>query len=143
MEEFHSYSHSIGNNTHHIEWCTKYRYKMFRKHKNRVILKETICEIAERHGIKIVEMGITEDHIHLIVELHPTMSQSRAIQLLKGASSYAIFRKIDKFNLRYPRGHLWSRGNFKDTVGRVTLDTAKVYVKNQMKMHQTNVFGFT
>ena len=74
MDEFHSYSHSIGNNTHHIEWCTKYRYKMFRKAENRSILKETIIEIAKRHRIGIVEIGITKDHIHLIVELHPSMS---------------------------------------------------------------------
>jgi putative transposase len=140
--EFQKHSHSIGNNAHHIEWCTKYRYNMFRKPENRSILKETIIEVAKRHKIKIVEIGITPDHIHMIVELHPTMSQSKAMQLLKGASSHAILRRIEKFRLRYPKGHLWSRGNFKDTVGRITYETAKNYVRNQMRIHQTNLSGF-
>jgi len=59
------------------------------------------------------------------------MSQSKGIQLLKGGSSYELFRMKPKFRLRYPRGHLWSRGNFKDSVGRLTIDDAKEYVRNQ------------
>ena len=72
-----------------------------------------------------------EEHVHVIAQLPPGMSQSRAVQLLKGASSYELFRLVPNFRLRYPKGNFWSRGNFKDTVGRMTIEAAKKYVKDQ------------
>ena len=47
--------------------------------------------IARRHGIVILELAVMEEHVHAVVQLSPNMSQSRAIQLLKGASSHELF----------------------------------------------------
>lgn len=82
-DEFIHYSHSIGNNVHHIEWCTKYRYRMFQSSFIREELRQILFEVANRFHIKIIESGIMPDHVHLIVQLHPMMSPSRAMQLLK------------------------------------------------------------
>jgi REP element-mobilizing transposase RayT len=59
------------------------------------------------------------------------MSQSRAIQLLKRASSHELFLMVSNFRLRYPKGNFWSKGNFKDSVGRQTIEVAVKYVKDQ------------
>lgn len=131
MDDFVSYSHSIGNNIHHLEWCTKCRYRMFRNEKFREYCKDILYMVARRHRIVILELAVMEEHVHVIAQLPPGMSQSRAIQLLKGASSYELFRIVPNFRLRYPKGNFWSRGNFKDTVGRMTIETAKKYVKDQ------------
>ena len=131
MEEFIRHSHSIGNNIHHLEWCTKYRYKMFRKERLREYCKDILHMIARRHKIEIIELAVMEDHVHIIAQLPPEMSQSKAIQLLKGASSYELFRLIPNYRLRYPKGSFWSKGNFKDTVGRVTIEVARKYVREQ------------
>ena len=131
MSEFISHSHSIGNNIHHLQWCTKYRYKMFRKQKFREFYKDILYMVARRHNIQILELAIMPEHTHAIAQLPPDMSQSKAMQLLKGASSHELFRLIPSFRLRYPKGHLWSRGNFKDSVGRLTEETAKQYVREQ------------
>ena len=42
-----------------------------------------IRSAAERHGIEIIELGVMEDHIHVIVTIPPEMSVSRATGLLK------------------------------------------------------------
>ncbi|MBI3412630.1 MAG: IS200/IS605 family transposase [Candidatus Aenigmarchaeota archaeon] len=130
MEEFVHSAHAIGNNVHHIEWCTKYRYEMFGKAEHRNDLKEIICVVAQRHGIEIIESGIMPDHVHLVVRLKPAMSQSEAVRLLKGASAYEMFRKHPNYRKRYPRGHLWSCGNFKDSVGRVQQSVIERYVRD-------------
>jgi len=141
MGEFVRFSHSTGNNVHHFEWCTKYRYKMFCKAKNRAICRIAIERAAQRHGINLRKIAVQPDHIHVITELPPTMSQSRAAQLLKGGSSHEIFSLIPNFRLRYPCGTLWSRGNFKDSVGRITLEIAEHYVEEQSDV--VNVFDFS
>lgn len=66
-----------------------------------------------------------------VVQLHPSMSQSKAVQLLKGFSAHEMFRRHPNMRKRYPRGHLWSRGNFKDSVGRNTEDRVREYVRKQ------------
>lgn len=131
MEEFVIHNHSIGNNVHHFEWCTKYRYKMFRRWEYAEYCKDILHMIANKHGISILELAVMPDHIHIILQLPSDMSQSKAMQLLKGISSYELFKVVPNFRLRYPQGSLWSAGNFKDSVGRITVDNAVRYVKEQ------------
>lgn len=131
MEDFVSYSHSIGNNIHHLEWCTKKRYKMFRNAKFREYCKDILHMVARRHHIELLELAVMEEHVHAVVQLPPDISQSKAAQLLKGASSHELFRTVPNFRLRYPKGNFWSKGNFKDSVGRVDVETAKKYVRDQ------------
>jgi len=136
-DEFIRYSHSIGSNVHHVEWCTKYRYRMLRNAFIREELRQILHIVASRYHIKIIACGIMPDHVHLVVQLHPSMSQSKAIQLLKGASSYEMFRRFPNFRLRYPQGHLWARGNFKDSVGRNTRENIERYVREDNNLPTT------
>lgn len=39
---------------------------------------------------KIEELNIQIDHVHLLIQLKPTISVSKAVQLLKGGSSRVI-----------------------------------------------------
>jgi len=139
MEEFIRHSHSTGNNIHHFQWCTKYRFSMLRNRKFAEYCKDILHMTASRHGIKILELAVMPDHIHMIVQIPSDISQSRAVQLLKGASSYELFRTVPNFRLRYPKGSFWSKGNFKDSVGRITTDTAQRYVRDQQS--NLNYFG--
>ena len=108
--ELVSGSHSIGQNLYHLEWCPKYRYNMFRGKKNKKLCEDILHEVAERHHIDVVEQCVMPDHIHIVVQPLSTMSVSKALQLLKGASSY-IFRRQPLFRyllctrklLRYDR----------------------------------------
>ncbi|MBI4177438.1 MAG: IS200/IS605 family transposase [Candidatus Aenigmarchaeota archaeon] len=104
---------------------------MFGKAEHRNDLREVLFAAAKRHNIEITESGIMPDHVHLVVRLKPTMSQSEAVRLLKGASSYGMFLKHPNYRLRYPKGHLWSCGNFKDSVGRVQQSVVERYVREQ------------
>ena len=138
-DEFIRHSHSTGNNIHHLQWCTKYRFNMFRNQKFAEYCKDILHMIANRNGMTILELAVMPDHIHTIVQLPPEISQSKAMQLLKGASSYELFRTVPNFRLRYPKGSFWSKGNFKDSVGRITAEAAKRYVREQQL--SLNYFG--
>jgi len=35
-------SHSIGQNLYHLEWCPKYRYKMFMKEENKKLCEDIL-----------------------------------------------------------------------------------------------------
>ena len=126
-----SSSHSKGQNLYHLEWCPKYRYNMFRGKGNKKLCEDILHEIAERHNIGIVELSVMPDHIHIIVQLSPTMSISQALHLLKGGSSYELFRRQPLFRFRYAGGSFWSPGKFYRSVGDTDTATVLDYVRNQ------------
>ena len=135
INQYKRTDHSVGVMMLHLEWCTKYRYKMFRKIKYKNLLTACIRRSASRHNIKIIELEVQPEHIHCVVEVSFTMSVSKTLQLLKGGSSKLFFEFHKKARLRHPRGHLWSRGKFASSVGFVQLDVVKSYVKNQSEHH--------
>jgi len=135
--KYNKNDHSVGVMMLHLEWCTKYRYKMFRKIEYKNLLEACIRRSASRHNIKIIELDVQPEHIHCVVEVSFTMSVSKTLQILKGGSSKLFFEFHKKARLRYPRGHLWSRGKFASSVGFVQLDKVTEYVRNQSSHHET------
>lgn len=129
------YSHKIGLNYWHLEWCTKYRYNMMRKFGNRNLVKAAILRAAHEHEIKVHEIEVLPDHVHLLVTLPRGMVDAKAFALLKGRSSFLIFRNKEKYRLRYPNGHFWAKGGCAITVGYNDYNTAKGYINNQLNHH--------
>ena len=133
--KYEHYAHSVGTLMFHLEWCTKYRYKMARKEENERLLDACIRRTASKNGIKIIELNVQPEHIHCIVLVKFDMSVSKVFQFLKGGSSYLFFKHQEKARLRYPRGHFWSKGKFASSVGFVQLDVVQNYVRNQDEHH--------
>ena len=118
-----------------MNWQTKYRYKMFAKFEYKNLCEASIRKAATRHNIKIHIIFVMPDHIHTLVTLPRGMSDSRAFQLLKGGSSHTFFNNHPKARLRYPQGHLWSRGGTAVTVGYNQLSDTVLYILNQANHH--------
>ena len=135
--KYKHFEHSVGKIMLHLEWCTKYRYKMFGKIKYKNLIEACIRRSASRNKIKIIEIDIQPEHVHCIVEVDFSTSVSKALQILKGGSSKLFFEFHERARLRYPRGHLWSRGKFATSVGFVQFETVQNYVRNQSEHHQT------
>ena len=130
-------NHIVGISIWEFEWCPKYRYKMFKKVKYRNLVEGCIRKAAREHKMEWIELNVQPEHIHGTVAIPMSMSPSKALQLLKGRSSYLFFKNHPKARLRYPKGHLWSRGKFAASLGFIQLETANAYVKNQDEHHGT------
>jgi len=141
--ELKHYAHKVGVNVHHLEWCTKYRYKMFKQDNYKNLCEDILRETAQRHKMIIRELSIMPEHIHISVECPPSMSQSKAMQLLKGNLSYQLFRANEHFRLRYPQGHFFSPGGLANSTGYNTVEVVDNYVKNQTNIHQTKLISFS
>ena len=140
--ELKHFAHKVGVNVHHFEWCTKYRYRMLRQDKYQKLCEDILKETAERHNITIREVGIMPEHIHVSAEIPPNMSQSKALQLLKGNLSYQLFKQQPKFRLRYPKGHFFSPGALANSTGYNTVEIVDNYVRTQADVHQMTLANF-
>ena len=114
---------------------------MFKREGNKKLCEEVLHKVAKRHKIKITEICVMSDHVHLVVEIPSTMSVSKALQLLKGASARELFKRRTYFRNRYPRGHFWSPGKFYRSVGDADTETVLQYVRDQ-KLQQTSLDVF-
>jgi putative transposase len=115
---------------------------MFRRQEHKNLFEQILRTVAARHNITLIEIAIMPDHVHLVVSLPPTMSVSKAFNLLKGASSRELFQQKPGFRKRYPRGHFWSPGKFYRTTGDADLPTIINYVKEQ-NLVQTTLNGIS
>ncbi len=129
------YSHKIGLNYWHFEWCTKYRYKMMKKFGNCNLVKAAILKSANENNIKVHEIEVLPEHIHMLITLPRGMSDADAFQKLKGRSANLIFKNKPNYRLRYPKGNFWARGGCAITVGYNDYNTTKGYINRQLDHH--------
>ena len=139
--EYSRQPHSVGDSIWHMEWCPKYRYNMFSKFKYKNLIEACIRKSAHEHGIEIKEINVMPEHLHCIVKLPLTMTPSKALQLLKGRSAYLFFVAHPKARLRYPKGHLWSRGKFATSIGYSDIATTTSYIQHQEEHHCSTLIG--
>ena len=128
-------NHSVGNNMKKIQITTKCRYKMMRKEKIKIFCKVAIEEACKRYKIEIMILKVLPEHAHMIVDCPRTMSDAELMNLLKGFSSYLLFRICPNLRKRYPKGHFWNGGYFCDSVGISDFEQAYRYIENQEEHH--------
>jgi len=114
---------------------------MFKRESNKKLCETVLHEVAKRHKIEITELSVMSDHIHVVVCIPPTMSVSKALQLLKAASARELFKRRTYFRCRYTRGHLWSPGKFYRSVGDADTETVINYVRDQ-RLEQKSLNDF-
>ena len=140
----HAYKHGVGWSTWHFEWVTKYRYKVFRVEQLQKLCVIFLHEASRRYRFGIEELEVADDHVPVIAHLRPSMSPAQAVRLMKGYSSHMLF-KVEEQRLKSfywqkaKKRSLWSDGKFMASVGHITLEKAKEYVKNH-KAHDANLF---
>lgn len=83
----------------HAAFSTKNREPwMTPRHRERIF--PYLGGIAKEHKIKPLKIGGVADRVHLLLSLPPTLSISKALQLLKGGSSkwiHDIFHELKGF----------------------------------------------
>jgi REP element-mobilizing transposase RayT len=91
--------------------------------------------IAENNKMKAIRVGGVTDHLHILLSLPPTISVSKAIQLIKGNSSKWINEKFDT------RGKFqWQRGYGAFTINISMIETTIRYINSQQEHHRKKSF---
>jgi putative transposase len=137
-EEYRKGSHTVYDIQYHFVWVTKYRYPIL---KGEVALKprDLIQQMWEARSITILSGHVSKDHIHIHVSCPPELAPSKIAQYIKGRSSRLIQQEFSHFRKRYWGGHLWARGYFCATVGKVTEKMIAAYIEQQERARPKDV----
>lgn len=131
MEQKYTHrAHSVLNISYHLIWCTKYRYKLlYGSIENE--FKELITHKAESLGITVKTMEVMPDHVHLFVQCPQSLSISFIVSQLKGYTSHELLRLHPLLSHKRSHNALWGNSYYCETVGHISQDTVRRYIKNQ------------
>ena len=131
MNDIKSLSHSKWRCKYHVVFAPKYRrqeiYGTIKADIGQILRK-----LCTQKGVEIIEAEACPDHIHMLVEIPPSLSVAQFMGYLKGKSALMIFDRHANLKYKYGNRHFWCRGYYADTVGR-NAKMIEEYIKNQLQ----------
>jgi len=126
--------HSFTSSLFHCVFSTKGRRPFITK-ELQARLWPYIGGIARDNRMKALNIGGVEDHVHILASLPSTMAPAKAIQLLKGGSSFWVHQTFPEL-----RHFAWQEG-----YGAFSLDIALVerttrYIDSQAEHHRKQTY---
>jgi len=123
----------VYNIQFHLVFVTKYRKKCLTS-EVREHLQEVFLHLAQRWEIELLEFSGEEDHVHLLISVHPVTLMSRLINNFKTVSSRLTRKKFSKhLNEFYWKPLLWNRSYCLLSTGGATIEVIKKYIQSQGK----------
>ena len=92
-------------------------------------LKEVVLSMQEANNFIVLEMEVMPDHIHLLLDIDPTIGVQTIVSRIKGKTSNILNKEFPELRQKLPT--LWTRSKFIATVGSVSLKVVKQYIENQ------------
>ena len=93
-------NHAAYSLHYHIILTVKYRHKCITS-EMMLRLKKIFADVCHSWRCKLVEFGCEADHVHLLVDAHPSMDLSRFIGNLKTVSSRYIRKEFAQHLSKY------------------------------------------
>ena len=124
-------AHSYVSSVFHVVFSTKQRMQLIRTD-NLSRLWNYLAGIARNHGMQVLAVGGTENHVHILVVLPADTALSDAVRTLK-ANSSRWMRETDRL-------FAWQEGYGAFSVSPSQLERAKQYIANQPAHHATHSF---
>ena len=125
-------SHSYHRLTYHLVFTPKYRRRVLQG-KLALRLKQLFFECAEVNSWFIHEIEIMPDHVHMLIQLPPTIELTKAVMYLKGGSAKVVRKEFPELEEFLWGDTLWQDGYFIETIGRVDERKMRTYIQNQKK----------
>ncbi|MBR4455006.1 MAG: IS200/IS605 family transposase [Solobacterium sp.] len=113
---------------YHIIFCPKYRRKVLRE-PIAERFKDIVLSMQEEQNFYVIEMEVMPDHVHLLLDIDPTIGVNIVVSRIKGKTAHILNREFPELQRKLPT--LWTRSKFIATVGSVSLDVVKKYIEDQ------------
>ena len=113
-------------------WGTKYRRKILKTYVKKTLLDSFQKTEFLYPTLHIAKVNTGEDHVHLILEIAPSVSIAAMVQKLKAHSSLELKRKFKFIREMDDGSGIWSVGYFASTIG-LNEQMIERYIDNQDK----------
>jgi putative transposase len=133
---YNSFAMSERTHTRHATYDIHYHFVFCPKYRRPVLagpvgerLAEMIPTIVQDLGGKVLNITVQPDHVHLFVEIPPTLAPRQVMHRVKGATSHQLRQEFPHLRGRLPS--LWTRSYYVGTAGHVSAATIQRYIDQQ------------
>jgi len=99
------------------------------------MLSRQIKAICSTYRCTVVEVSCVSDHVHLLIELAPTIGCAELMKYVKGFSSLWV-TKSNLFNTKFE----WERGYLAIALPNSLRDETVQFINNQKEFHENTTF---
>jgi putative transposase len=130
--QYHKKSHSKHLIKLHFVIAVKYR-KSILVGKLSDDIQQIIHECCTEKSIVIDAMESDKDHLHILVDIPPTLSAFDVIHRIKQITTFKIYKTYRQFLKQYfwKENTFWSDGYFVCSTGNANMETIKKYINQQ------------
>lgn len=128
--EYKKRNTSVSMINYHLIFCPRYRRKIFLIDGVEARFKELVHQICEQNDFEILALECQVDHVHLFINVPPTISATKAVQIIKSNTARALRSEFEEFS---KTKQLWTRSYFASTAGVVSAETIQHYIEMQKK----------
>lgn len=123
-------SHTTYQHQYHIVWGTKYRRPFIKPYVKKELSTQIEDIVKKYPALHIVSCNSEEDHVHIQIEIPPSILVSKVVQRIKAETSKGLKKRYRYIDKMYMEGSIWSVGYFSSTVG-VDEDVVRRYIERQ------------
>lgn len=115
---------------YHVVFCTKHRQHSINPLHKEDLYRFIWKEITENKS-RLLRVGGVENHVHMLIDLHPSVALSDLIQKIKSHSSIWM-----KTSGKYPKFLGWASEYYGCTISPEQQNVVIEYIKNQVAHHK-------
>jgi REP element-mobilizing transposase RayT len=119
---------------YHVVFSTKHRHPWLRPDAEEDVWRY-LGGICRSHGIKALQIGGLEDHVHLLLGVPPTHALSDVVKRIKGESSKWLSNEKAGFT-----DFAWQDGYGAFTISQSHIPRTIRYIQNQRQHHAKATF---
>ena len=111
----------------HVIWTTKNKERLVDE-KIESTIRSIIKEKCKKFNVELIAIGNTEDHLHLLLSIHPGIKVLELVAEIKGSTSHFIKHQINN-------NFYWQDGYGVLSVSKSGLEFVKKYIEEQRQHH--------
>lgn len=128
-----SLNHCVYRLQYHVVWGTKYRRKWLKDYVKRELVASFHATAKKYPALHVEAVNADEDHVHLQIEIAPSIAIADAVRMLKTESSSRLRKKFKFIRSIYlEKDGIWSVGYFVSSIG-LNEERIKKYIEWQGK----------
>jgi putative transposase len=120
--------HATYEIRYHFVFCPKFRRPVLAGAVGER-LAELISPIIDTLGGRVLNLTVQPEHVHLFVEMPPTLAPRQVMHRVKGATSHQLRQEFPHLHSQLPS--VWTRSYYVGTAGRVSAETIQRYIDEQ------------
>jgi putative transposase len=129
-------AHTKHRLQYHLVFIPKYRKRVLIG-KVAIRTRALFYEAAQVNQWWIHELNIQRDHAHVLIQLEPDVSVAKAVQYLKGGSSFKLRQEFPELEEFLWGDSFWADGYFAESVGIAQEEMIRKYIREQTEQDQS------